>query len=103
MCDQGTPVPLRYCLSHREVATANELGWATLKNAQLLDAAEAAGFSVLLTTDSHLFYPQNLVAKRIAILVLGSTSWPRIRTVATEMVYAVDACADGGCAELSIS
>lgn len=93
---------MRQCLSHHEVATAYELGWATLKNGQLLDAAEAAGFTLLVTTDTNLKYQQNLAGRRIAILVLGSTSWPRIRAVATEVVHAVDACAEGDFAELRI-
>ena len=38
--DQGTPVPLREFLSQHEVATAYERGWSTLKNGELLEAAE---------------------------------------------------------------
>lgn len=49
--DQGTPVPLRQFLSGHRIRTAAEQHWTTLGNGQLLDAAEAAGFEVLLTTD----------------------------------------------------
>jgi hypothetical protein len=38
--DQGTPVPLRNHFSSHHVSTAYELGWATLKNGELLAAAE---------------------------------------------------------------
>ncbi len=48
-------------------------------NGQLLDAAERAGFELLITTDQNLRYQQNLQDRRLAILVLGTTSWPRIR------------------------
>ncbi|MEO8083906.1 MAG: hypothetical protein ABI780_08795, partial [Ardenticatenales bacterium] len=41
--------------------------------------AEAAGFDVLITTDQNLRYQQNLVDRRIALVVLSSPSWPRIR------------------------
>ena len=38
--DQGTPVPLRNYLPEHKVATAAEMGWSTLSNGELLDAAE---------------------------------------------------------------
>jgi len=38
--DQGTPVPLRNYLAGHEVSTAAEMGWSTLSNGELLNAAE---------------------------------------------------------------
>jgi hypothetical protein len=67
------------------VETAFERGWSELKNGELLSAAEAAGFDVLLTTDTNLKYQQNLNARQIALVVLTTTSWPRIQ-LATELV-----------------
>lgn len=58
--DQGTPVPLREALLDHEVSTAYERGWSTLKNGELLDAAEQNSFEVFVTTDSRLRYQQNL-------------------------------------------
>ena len=49
--DQGTPAPLRQALLPHVVETAYERGWSTLKNGELLRAAEAAGFDVLVTTE----------------------------------------------------
>ena len=49
--DQATPVPIRAYLDQHEVSTAFQQGWATLKNGDLLTAAEGAGFDVVLTTD----------------------------------------------------
>ncbi len=37
-----------------------------LANGELLDAAEADGFDVLVTTDTNLRYQQNLAGRRIA-------------------------------------
>jgi hypothetical protein len=47
--DQGTPVPLREALLDHEVSTAYERGWSTLKNGELLDAAEQNRFEVFVT------------------------------------------------------
>jgi hypothetical protein len=101
--DQGTPVPLRQLLVGHEVSTAYECGWATLKNGELLTAAEVQGFEVLVTTDKNLKYQQNLASRSIAILVLGTTSWPRIRAAAEIVAAAVAAAAPGTYAEVSIA
>ena len=50
--DQGTPVPLRAFLTGHSVRTVSEEQWSTLQNGELLTVAEAAGFDVLLTTDT---------------------------------------------------
>ena len=65
--DQGTPVPLRRSLSGHTVDTAFELGWATLRNGDLLDRAEAEGYDLLITTDQQLRHQQNLFGRRLAI------------------------------------
>jgi len=89
--DQGTPVPIRRFLTHHTVRTAAEQQWTTLENGQMPDAAEANGFDVLLTTDKSIQYQQNLSDRRIAIIVLGEPSWPRLRNHVSRVVKAVDA------------
>jgi hypothetical protein len=88
--DQGTPVPLRGHISTHLVTTAYELGWATLKNGELLAAAESHGFDVLVTTDTNLQYQQNLTQRKIAIVVLSTTSWPRIQKSIKAILNAID-------------
>lgn len=62
--DQGTPAPLRVHLAKHQVATAAELGWSTLSNGELLDAAEAQ-FDLLITTDQALRTQQNLSERKL--------------------------------------
>jgi hypothetical protein len=100
--DQGTPAPLRHVLVGHEVSTAFELGWATLKNGELLAAAESLRFDVFITTDTNLKYQQNLKSRRIAIVVLGTTSWPRIKIVPERIVSIVNAATAGSYAEIAI-
>ena len=71
------------------MSTAYELGWATLKNGELLAAAEGNGFDVFVTTDTNLSYQQNLSARKIAIVVLSTTSWPRILKSVAAIVSAI--------------
>ena len=100
--DQGTPVPLRNALPGNEISTAYELGWATLKNGELLRMAEERGFEVLVTTDTNLRYQQDLKHRRIAIVVLLTTSWPRIRSVVERVAMAVDTTSAGSYVEVTI-
>lgn len=100
--DQGTPAPLRLFLPEHAVATAFEQGWSTLKNGELLTAAEREAFETLITTDRRLKYQQNLNARIIGIIVLSTTSWPRIRAAADLVVAAVNAIAPSGYIEVDI-
>ncbi len=76
--DQGTPAPLRHAFVNHDVATIYEVGWANLSNGELLLQAESR-FELFITTDQNLRYQQNLTGRRLAILVLPTTSWPQIR------------------------
>jgi hypothetical protein len=79
LLDQGVPAPLCRELEGHKVATAFQQNWSTLTNGELLESAEQAGFDLLITTDQNLKYQQNLKHRKIAIVVLLTTSWPRIR------------------------
>ena len=100
--DQGTPDPLRRFLTLHNVSTAYESGWSKFRNGLLLDMAERAGYEVFVTTDKSLKYQQNLTQRRIAIVVLLSTSWPRMQRVIGSVVAAVDAAVPGCYSEVEI-
>jgi hypothetical protein len=82
--------------------TVFELAWATLKNGELIAQAEAGGFEVLVTTDQNLRYQQNLKGRRLAVVVLLSTSWPKIQTRVPDVVAAVDGATPGSYTEVEI-
>ena len=98
--DQGTPVPLRRASTGHAVSTAYEMGWTELDNGALLRAAET-NFDALVTTDKNLRYQQNLAGRRLAILVLPTTSWPSIRAHEAQVAGAVNALRPGDFAELT--
>ncbi len=70
LLDHCVPRPLRNQLVGCDVSTANELGWSQLRNGELLDAAEAGGFDVVVTSDKNLRYQKNLLSRRLAIIEL---------------------------------
>ncbi len=100
--DQGIPVPLRRELPDHSIHTAYELGWGRLANGELLAAAEKAGFEVLVTTDENIQYQQNLIDRKIAVVALSTTSWPRIKNDTEAIVKALALVTAGTFVKLEI-
>src|SRR5216684_7783360 len=99
--DQGTPVPLKTHLVNHVVETVYELSWANLRNGELLAAAEES-FDLLITTDQQLRYQQNLAERKLGVLVLMTTSWPRIKLYVQEIAEAVGQMSVGEYREISL-
>jgi predicted nuclease of predicted toxin-antitoxin system len=58
-----------------EIKTVPQMGWAGVKNGQLLALAEAE-FDVFITVDRNLSFQQNLPQFDIAVIVLQAPSNP---------------------------
>jgi hypothetical protein len=84
------------------VTTAYEEGWSNLSNGDLLKSAEDKGYQIFVTTDRNLRYQQNLSDLQIAIFVLLSTSWPKIRTQTDKVCGVINEIKLGDYAEISI-
>jgi len=100
--DNGTPAPLRYALKGHVVVEAFERGWDRLVNGELIAAAEAAGFDLLLRTDKNIRYQQNLTGRKIAFVVLGNQQWPILRLYVDRVVAAVNGATPGSYFEVDI-
>ena len=95
------PTPLRKYLRNHEVKTAVEVGWSELTNGQLLDSAEKM-FELLITTDQELRCQQNLSGRKLAILVLPSTSWPGLEPNHAKNVSTIESLSSGTYFELQL-
>ncbi len=100
--DQGTPAPLRKHLAGHYVDTAFERGWSMIQNSQLLKAAEDARYELFVTTDQNMKYQQNLQTRKVAILVLSTTSWRRLMPFAKSIAEAVNSMRVGDNKEFQI-
>ena len=100
--DQGTPVSLRRYLTSHVVDTAFERGWSALHNGALLNIAEQEGYDLLITTDQNLRYQQRLADRQRSLIVLLSTSWPRIQLRIDAIQAAVANSVAGGYQEIPI-
>lgn len=91
---------MRRELKGHSVATTFEMGWSALENGDLLKVA-GLEFDVFVTTDRSLRFQQNLAGRRLAILVLPTTNWPRIQAHIVEVIAALDKLRSGELRELT--
>jgi len=89
-------------LQGHQVETAYEKGWAQLTNGELISAAESEGFDLLITTDKGIRHQQNWSERRLALLVLSTNDWPRLRRAKERVLAAVDAMPSAKCIEVEI-
>ncbi len=75
LIDECAPRALKLHLTKHghECQTVQEAGWSGKQNGELLRLAETV-FDVMVTIDTNLRYQQNLVGRRIAIVILHCPS-----------------------------
>jgi hypothetical protein len=74
LLDECVREGLRKYLPGHECQTVRYAGFTGLENGQLLTAAEAAKFDLLLTVDRGFEYQQNLGQRRIAVIIFCGKS-----------------------------
>ncbi len=82
-------------VGHR-VFTAEEMLWDTLRNGNLLAAAEAEGFEVMITADTKMKKQQSHIERKIALLVLTPNRWAVIQQNAPAILEALARVEPGG-------
>jgi hypothetical protein len=110
--DHCVPHPLRRELSGHHVITTRELGWETLKNGQLLTAAQAEGFDALLTVDQNLRlmtntfpHQQNLQGRAVAVVMMiaGGITVEELRLLIPAVEHTLQQLQPGQLYEVSVS
>ena len=84
--DNGAPKPIARSLTGHEITYARPIGWHELKNGDLIEKAEEGGYEVLLSTDKNIRYQQNLMGRKIALVVLSQGRWELVRRKLAEML-----------------
>jgi hypothetical protein len=102
LSNNATPRGVVASLRGHVVQESRSLGTNELKNGDLLDAREAAGFKVLLTTDKNIRHQQNLSRRKIAIVVLGKGRCQLIRPMLSQVAAAVNTATPGSSTEVVI-
>lgn len=100
--DNGTPRGLAGYLVGHSVEEARWRGWEELANGALIEAAELAGFELMITTDKNIRYQQNLASRKLALIVLQHSQWPMVRLVVERIAAAVAAAVPGSYIEVEV-
>ena len=100
--DHNTPRQLRRRLVGHDVVLAEERGWATLVNGELLDRAEDAGYEVMITADQGISYQQDMGRRNLALVVLGANRWPLIELRIGDIRAALEGIRPGEVREVPI-
>lgn len=94
--DKSVPVGVRRFLSKHDVRTFVGIEWhLQLENSELLKAAEAAGFDVMVTSCQNIRHQQNLTGRKLALVVLGFNIWPMVRDHGAAIAAKVEAATPG--------
>jgi hypothetical protein len=100
LLDENLDHALRKLLGPHEVVSVAYMGWAGLKNGELLTTAENARIDVLLTGDQTLRYEQNLRGRRLAIVALTAIQLPIIENHLPRIIAAINSAAPGSFQEV---
>ena len=99
LIDESLPRYLKQVLVEHAVFTVQEMGWAGIRNSELLAKAES-NFDVLLTADKNLRHQQNLSGLALAIIVFPSNRLSVVKTLAPQVKDALSVIRQGEIVEL---
>ena len=88
LVDECLPEDLVGWLPEWDVRMVQQMGWAGVKNGELLRRAEGK-FDLFLTADKNLRYQQNLKDRRLAILLLPSNRLKLLRRMTADIEAAI--------------
>jgi Domain of unknown function (DUF5615) len=77
LLDESVSRLFKLRLPQLNISTVQELGWAGVRNGELLRRAEEL-FDVFVTADQNLRFQQNLSGRKLAIIVLPSNQVPLV-------------------------
>ena len=78
--DECVPSIVKRGLPTREIVSVQDMGWAGVKNGELLRRV-SAGFDVFITSDKNLRHQQNLDVLDISIILLPSNQVPIVKAI----------------------
>ena len=99
LLDECTPRFLKHHLPGQHISTVQEMGWAGLRNGNLLAAADGY-FDLFITTDKNLRFQQNLKKYSFAVVLLPSNRLSIVLSLITEIETALDSIKPGDFVEI---
>ena len=99
LLDECTPRVVKNRLPAHKISTVQEMGWAGIKNGELLTLAEQQ-FEVFVTTDKNLRYQQNLSRRKLAFILLPSNQVPVVESLIPALEAALGTIKAGNFVEI---
>lgn len=72
LLDECLPLDFRHSFPEHDTHTVRWAGLKGISNGKLLQAAEFAGYEVLVTVDQGIPHQQNLTSRKIAVILIRS-------------------------------
>jgi hypothetical protein len=102
LLDHNLPRQLGPRLRGHLVFTAKQMGWDQLSNGQLIAAAEAREFDVLVTADKKMYAQQNHAERCLSLVVLGNNEMKNLEPRLSEVTEAIDKAVPGSYAMVPV-
>jgi hypothetical protein len=93
--DQNVPRVLRNLLPGHDVRTAAEMGWSTLVNGDLVDAADRGGFEAIITADKNFRSQVDITSRGLAVITLSTNHWPTLQRGVAAVMQALQQARPG--------
>lgn len=103
LLDTNVPVQLAWALRGHEATSTIALHWESHTNGKLLEAAQTAGFDVIITCDQNIPLQQNFADRKLGLVVLSTNHWPTLRAAASNIAAKVDFVQRGQIVRIDVS
>jgi hypothetical protein len=87
--DESVPSIVKRRLPSRKIVTVQAMGWAGIKNGQLLRLI-AADFDIFITSDKNLRHQQNLASFDLSVILLPSNQVPAVEAILSQLDAVID-------------
>lgn len=87
--DECVPSIVKQDLPSRDIMTVQEMGWAGLKNGELLKLVSAK-FDVFVTSDKNIRHQQKLSQFDIAFILLPGNQVPTVKAILPDLDTVLD-------------
>ena len=88
LLDECVPWPMHKLLAEHECTSTQWMGWAGIKNGDLIRLAEKE-FDIFITSDQNLRYQQNLTGRSLAIVELFTNDLRRILAASIDILATI--------------
>jgi hypothetical protein len=97
LIDECLPVQLRHAFAGHDIRTVMHMAWRSLKNGELLSAAEREGFDVFVTADVGIPKNHDLAGWHLAVVVVPTNRRKIVDSIAALVRKTAEEVAPGEC------